>query len=85
MRFRIKVDGVSAATVIEQDGDSIFLVKNKKSRIIMKEGAKILEINEKVKEQYGKQIVLETTAPVCSKTIKVLEENSISIVTKPIE
>ena len=82
MRNRIKVEGISSRTIIEEDNGEIYLIKNKKSRIIMKEGLQIVEINEVVKGEYSRNIVLETTAPVCSKTIKLLNDNEIKIVQK---
>ena len=82
MRTKINIKGISSRTIIEEDNGEIYLVKAKKSRIIMKEGLQILEINQKVKEAYSKNIILETTAPVCSKTVKLLNDNEIKIIEK---
>lgn len=82
MRNRLHVDGVSNRTLLEMEHEEIFLVKNKKSRIIMKEGEAIIEINRVVKSKYNKNITLETTAPICSKTVKLLSDKNIKIVHK---
>lgn len=82
MRTRIKVEGISSRTIVEEENGEIYLIKDKKSRIIMKEGLQIVEMNEVVKGKYNRNIVLETTAPVCSKTITLLNDNEIKLVQK---
>ena len=68
-------------TVIEDIGkDHLAIVINRKSRIIMSDGKKILEKAEKIKEALpGSTISLKTSAPLCSKTIAFLKENGINI------
>jgi hypothetical protein len=56
--------------------NNVYIVKNIKSRIIMKEGEKILNLAKKIKTK----IYLATTAPICSKTKAYLEENQIKAV-----
>ena len=73
--------GLHHTTVIEQSGENRFvLVINRKSRIIMADGKKILQkaarIIEKVPEA---RISLKTTAPVCSKTQTLLRENNVEL------
>ena len=57
----------------------IGIVKNRKSRIIMADGRKLLEIAEyirKINPNYKISII--TNAPVCSKTTDFLKEHYIS-------
>ena len=61
--------------------DEFILVINRKSRIIMKDAVTILKRAEKIKEKaLNAWVVVETNAPVCSKSIKFLKENGISVV-----
>jgi len=73
-----------ARTLLEQmDKQSIAIVVNRKSRIIMADGKKILEKALKIQEvQPSVKIVLKTTAPVCSKTVHFLESENIQVITK---
>ena len=59
---------------------NIYIVKNIKSRIIMKDGIKIVDIAKSIQAQKSTKKYLATTAPVCSKTKKYLEENQIKTV-----
>ena len=59
---------------------NIYIVKNIKSRIIMKDGMKIVDIAKSIQAQKSTKKYLATTAPVCSKTKKHLEENQIKTV-----
>ena len=52
-----------------------YIIKNIKSRIIMKDGKKILEIAKKIKTQKKTDVFLATTAPICSKTREHLKKN----------
>jgi hypothetical protein len=69
-------------TVLMKRGpDEFILVINRKSRIIMKDAVTILKKAEKIKEKaLNAWVVVETNAPVCSKSIKFLKENGISVV-----
>ena len=60
--------------------DNHYIVKNVRSRIIMKTGEKIYEIANQIKSNTRGSVFLATTAPVCSKTKKYLEEKKINIV-----
>jgi hypothetical protein len=62
--------GLPARTVIEQiDKNTIALVIDRKSRIIMADGKKILEKLSKIKKyRPSVNVVLKTTAPVCSQS-----------------
>ena len=77
-----KIYGLPIRTVLmKKDADKFTLVINRKSRIIMKDALIILKKVEKIKEKVqDASIVLETTAPVCSKSIKFLKENGVDII-----
>jgi len=72
---------VSLKTVLVQKGsDEFILTINRKSRIIMKDALTILKKVEKIKEKAkNASVALETSAPVCSKLIKFLEENGVDV------
>ena len=59
----------------------IGIVKNRKSRIIMKDGEKILNIAIQIKLVFpNTKVSLITNAQVCSKTAKYLLENEIEVI-----
>ena len=72
-------------TVLMKRGSVEFiLVINRKSRIIMKDAVTILKKAEKIKEKaLNARVMVETNAPVCSKSIKFLKDNGISVITVP--
>ena len=74
--------GLPKRTVIERLSEQSYaLVVDRKSRIIMKDGKKIIEKANKIKMKMPDcQLTLKTSAPVCSKTVRLLEENSIDII-----
>jgi hypothetical protein len=50
----------------------------------MKDAVTILKRAEKIKEKaLNAWVIVETNAPVCSKSIKFLKDNGISVVTVP--
>ena len=73
--------GLAKNTIIEKPGRSHFaLVIDRKSRIVMKDGEKIVEKAEKIRTALpGAKVSLKTTAPVCSKTKRMFTEHSIDI------
>ena len=80
---KIDPEGVGAPqrTVIGEDSDNHFyIIKNIKSRIIMKDGHKIVGIVKQIKNKTNSSVSLATTAPVCSKTTRFLNENDINII-----
>ncbi len=81
-----KIYGLTACTVlIQKNSDNFTLVINRKSRIIMKDALTIIKKIEKIKEKIqSASVVLETSAPVCSKSIKFLKENGVDVVLKSI-
>ena len=74
--------GLPARTVLEQiDDTTIAIVINRKSRIIMADGKKILEKARKIKGVHPScAVALKTTAPVCSKTIQFLKTEGIQLI-----
>ena len=73
--------GLSSRTVLGQLSHKHFvIIKDRKSRIIMKDGNQILEqINLILNNEPNLKISLATNAPVCSKTIAFLREKGIDI------
>ena len=80
MKLDPKKYGLNTSTVlIENERKEIIIVINRKSRIIMKDGRKILEKVRKIQQQENKIIRVKTNAPLCSKTKQHLQENGIEI------
>ncbi len=81
----VKIDpseyGLPSRTELRQTGENrMTLLINRKSRIIMKDGQSILSKVEKIRLKASEvSVELETTAPVCSKTEKFLQENGIAV------
>lgn len=73
--------GLHVRTVLEQvDDKTIAIVIDRKSRIIMADGRKILARAGKIKKALpDTSVVLKTSAPVCSKTVRFLEDEGIKI------
>ena len=80
MNLDPKKYGLNARTVlIENEQKEIIIVINRKSRIIMKDGRKILEKARKRQQQENKIISVSTEAPVCSKTKQHPQKNGIEV------
>ena len=75
--------GLSSRVNLKQDEDgTITIIKDRKSRIIMKDGFKLNEQANAIRNVApGSNIVVLTTAPVCSKTRDYLHENGIHVKT----
>ena len=71
--------GLNAKVRLIQSEDHIGIVIDRKSRIIMKDGIKILDQAEKIRKTTNNVIRLYTSAPVCSKTKAYLNKNNILI------
>ena len=70
----------SRINIQENDKNEVFFIIKRKSRIIMKDGIKIFNQTQKVKEKRPDvRFFLKTSAPVCSKTIKYLNQREIEI------
>jgi len=76
-----KLYGIPPRTVLmKRDSKEFILVIKRKIRIIMKDALAIVEKAKKIKEKVPKaSIFLETTAPVCSKSIKFLNDNDVEV------
>lgn len=82
MKLHPKEFGLHTRTLLEQiDDNTIAIVMNRKSRIIMADGRKIVEKARKIQEVKPSLIVaLKTTTPLCRKTMKFLEAEGILLV-----
>ena len=76
----ITVGAPKRSNVATDSDNNIYIVKNIKSRIIMKDGLRLFDLAKKIKTVKNATVSLATTAPVCSKTTKYLEENEIKTV-----
>jgi hypothetical protein len=76
-----KLYGLPPRTVLmKMDSGKFTLVIDRKSRIIMKDALVILKKVETIKEKVpNASVALETSAPVCSKSIKFLEEKGVGV------
>ena len=73
--------GLSGRTILGVDNkNNHYIIKNIKSRIIMETGKKINEIANKIRLKIKGNVILATTAPVCSKTKQYLEEKKTNII-----
>ena len=73
--------GIPKTTRIEKlDEKSLAILIDRKSRIIMADGRKVLDKSEKILSVLPQAtIILKTSAPVCSKTIQFLKEKGILV------
>ncbi len=76
--------GIKGKTIIEEMGENAYaIVINRKSRIIMSDGIKILEKAEKMRSVIaGAEVSLSTSAPICGKTSAFLKKHSIMVINK---
>ena len=75
-----KLYGLHSRIILRKNKKDIYIVIDRKSRIIMKDGYRIVEIVKKIRcYETGKNISVLSGAPVCSKTQKFLTENNITI------
>jgi hypothetical protein len=81
MENAIKIPGIGNRIIIKKiSKNHLAIVKDRKSRIIRKDAEKILEnINIIKNERPEVKISFMTSAPLCSKAIAFLDENSIEI------
>jgi len=70
----------SRIKLLKDSAGSLFIVIDRKSRIVMKDGSRIIKTAEHIKKvNQNKKISLLTSAPVCSKTKILLSKNNISV------
>jgi hypothetical protein len=73
--------GLPKHIILEEYNGGIALVVKRKSRIVMADGRRIVSMVSILRIQAGdRNIVLKTTAPVCSKTIQFLAEYGIAVI-----
>ena len=80
----IKIDpkkfGLSKRIKLYKDRNKVLIKVDRKSRIIMKDGLRFVEIVKKIRKSKKEQkIALFTSAPLCSKTKVFLTKKDISI------
>lgn len=67
--------------IVEISKNHLGILKMRKSRIIMKDGKQIMEVADIIRNKiYNLQISLIISGPICSKTIKLLNSNSIDVI-----
>ena len=73
--------GLSPRTVLGQLSKNHFvIIKDRKSRIIMKDGRQLFEQVETIKRNAPEiKVSIATNAPICGKTTKCFAEKGISI------
>ena len=79
-RLDPKTFNLNSKVVIEERDNTLSLIINRKSRIIMKDGKRLLEQVNHIKKGSKKPVLISTSAPVCSKTKNFLNENSVEII-----
>ncbi len=71
--------GLNTRTKLVRVDNSIGIIIDRKSRIIMKDGHRIVKQAYAIQIKENKPVVLITSAPVCSKTKQYLSANNILI------
>ena len=71
--------GLNSRTTLTHHKDGIAIVVDRKSRVIMKDGKRIIDQASIIRKKTIKPILLLTSAPVCSKTKLFLAENNIAV------
>ena len=79
-RIDPKKFNLSKKVVIEKTTSSLSIIINRKTRIIMKDGRRLLEQANQIKKVSNKPVSISTTAPVCSKTKTFLSNNNVEII-----
>ena len=73
--------GLPPRTIVTEIApDTIAIVINRKSRVVMGDGKKIVAKADKIKKtKPGRKVILKTYAPVFSKTLLFLADNGIEV------
>ena len=80
MKLDPKKYGLSKKVVLtENDQKEIIISIDRKSRIIMKDGIRIVGQARQIQLQEQKKISVKTSAPVCSKTKQFLQKKGIEV------
>lgn len=80
IRLDPKTFNLNNRVVIEEEKNTLTLVVNRKSRIIMKDGRRLLDQIRQIKKVSKKAVLIFTTASVCSKTKIFLNSNGVEII-----
>ena len=75
-----KIFNLNSRAIIEEEKNALTLVLKRKSRIIMKDGRRLLDQVRQIKKFSKKPVSIFTTAPVCSKTKGFLNDNGVEII-----
>ena len=79
-RLDPKIFNLNSRAIIEEEKSALTLVVNRKSRVIMKDGRRLLDQVRQIKKFSKKPVVIFTSAPVCSKTKGFLNNNGVEII-----
>jgi len=71
--------GLNPRISLVENSNSIAIVIDRKSRIIMKDGKRILDQSSIIMKKDKRSVFLLTSAPICGKTKLFLSQNNISI------
>ncbi len=73
--------GISSRTKLSKETEDHFIIFiDRKSRIIMKDAMTLVEKAKKIQQKRkAATITIKTTAPVCSKSILLFQENGIDL------
>jgi len=71
--------GLNPRISLVENNNSIGIVIDRKSRIIMKDGKRILDQSSIIMKKDKRPVFLLTSAPICGKTKLFLSQNNISI------
>ena len=75
-----KLYNLHSRTRLKKSEKGVFVVIDRKSRIVMKDGHRIYEIAKQIKTfEVDEKISVLSNAPICSKTKKFLYQNGIAI------
>ncbi len=70
---------IPRGTEVKESRGKIYIIKERKSRVIMRDGEKIAALAHDIGAQNpGKELVFKTNAGICSKTRAFLLERNIS-------
>jgi hypothetical protein len=73
--------GLSSRIVLQEAKGVMQIIKQRKSRIIVKDAMQILDIASKIRAIKPQlEIQLLISGPICSKSLKLLAENKIAVV-----
>ena len=74
--------GLPSRTIVEEiDNNTLAIVIQRKSRIIMADGLKILAKSAQIKSaRPGVTVLLKTVTPICSKTLNFFENEGLEVI-----